>query len=614
MEKKVLYFSAEWGLAKIDLPIYAGGLGVLAGDTLNEADRMGLPWVGMGLLYREGFFRQRLNERGEQQEEPYHFDPRSYGLEVVKERKGSRRPLLLSVPFPGRTLFLRVWELMLHQTPLYLLDARVPENSPEDQKLTARLYTGDWNLHLAAEVLLGVGGVEAVKALGLGIDLWHLNDDHATFSLLWRLKNCPSCLENQLGFENACQEIRDATVFTTHTPIKGAESAFAKETVFPYLRALFGGELAAKMYALGEFQPAPLASIQRSGPETTGQGGAIGNQEKLFSLSVAAMRLSRARNAVSLRHNMVAKNIWHFIWPERTEGKVPVRAVTNGVNPSLWTYPSLDHLYHRYLDPLWLDKVDDTRMWRKAETLPDGELWQARLAAKKALLQHLRPLRHWRKDPPLDALFIGFARRFAAYKQPGVLINDPTHLQALLLDPERPVYLFLSGKANPIDPVGKALVKKAWEMDHDPEFGEHVVFLADYDLTSAQYLTAGVDLWLNTPQPPWEACGTSGMKAIYNGVLNASTFDGWWYEAYGADVGWVIGPQTEEQAAKLTEQQTSDALFYLLGQEIVPLYFQRGKDSVPHAWLEKVKTALLKLGPRFNTRRMLKEYQAKIYA
>jgi starch phosphorylase len=594
MTKKVLYFSAEWGLAKIDIPIYAGGLGVLAGDTLNEADRMHLPWVGMGLLYREGFFRQKLNERGEQQEEPYYFDPLSYGLAVVRQ-KGSKAPLLLSVPFPGRQVYLQVWELRLHHTPLYLLDAKVPENSPEDKKLTARLYTGDWNLHLAAEVLLGVGGAEAARALNLGIDLWHLNDDHATFSLLWRLKDCPACLENQLGFESACQTIRDATVFTTHTPIKGAESAFAKETVAPYLQALFGEALAAKMYTLGEFQTSD-------------------NREKLFSLSVVAMRLSRARNAVSLRHNMVAKKIWHFIWPQTAEGKVPIRAVTNGVNPYLWTYPSLDHLYHRYLDPLWLDRVDEVSLWQRALTIPSEELWSARLAAKQALLQYLRPRQHWRQDPPRNALFVGFARRFAAYKQPGVLINDPVHLKALLLDTERPTYLFLSGKANFIDPVGKALVKKAWEMCHDPVFGEHIVFLEDYGLTTAQYLTAGVDLWINTPQPPWEACGTSGMKAIYNGVLNASTFDGWWYEAYGADLGWVVGPQTEEQAAQLTEQQTSDALFYLLEQEIVPLYFQRDANGVPRAWLEKVKTALSKLGPRFNTRRMLREYQAKIYA
>lgn len=594
MAKKILYFSAEWGLAKIDLPIYAGGLGVLAGDALNEADRMNLPWVGMGLLYREGFFRQKLNERGEQQEEPYYFDPRAYGLVVVKN-KGGKEPLLLTVPFPGRNLYLQVWELRLHQTPLYLLDAAVPENSPQDQRLTARLYTGDWNLHLAAEVLLGIGGVEAAKALNLGIDLWHLNDDHATFSLLWRLKDCQQCLDEQLGFDGACQEIRDTTVFTTHTPIKGAESAFAKETVFPYLQALFGEGLAEKIYALGEFQ-------------------SDNNHEKLFSLSVAAMRLSRARNAVSLRHNTVAKNIWHFVWPKIPEGKVPLRAVTNGINPYLWTYPSLDHLYRRYLDPRWLDKVDDVALWQKASTIPAEELWPARLAAKKALRQYLRPRQLWRKDPPVEALFIGFARRFAAYKQPGVLLNDAAHLKALLLNPERPVYLFLSGKANHIDPVGKALVKKAWEMGKDPEFGQHIIFLEDYGLTSAQYLTAGVDLWINTPQPPWEACGTSGMKAIYNGVLNASTFDGWWYEAYGADIGWVIGPQTEAEAAKLTEQQTSDDLFYLLAQEIVPLYFQRDKDSVPHAWLEKVKTALAKLGPRFNTRRMLKEYQAKIYS
>lgn len=589
--KKVLYFSAEWGLAKIEIPIYAGGLGVLAGDTIVEADRIGLPWVGLGLLYREGFFRQVINERGEQEEKPYNFDPSHYGLTEVKNDDGS--PLLVEVPFPGRRVSLRVWELKLHKTPLYLLDANVSVNNDSDKRLTARLYTGDWNLHLSAEVLLGVGGAQVAKALDLKIDVWHLNDDHATFSIIERLRSEIESSGGKLGFEDACEKIRSSTVFTTHTPVKGAESAFAKVTVFPYLEAILGGELAEKVYNLGKFRS-----------EQT--------NEELFSLSVLSMKLSNARNAVSLRHGQIAKKIWHQLWPDLKEGRVPIRTITNGVNHVLWTFPAFDSLYSKYLHPKWVDKVDDRLLWEKVENVPNEELWQAKIKAKETLINYLSKHRLWKTPPPTDALFIGFARRFAPYKQPNVLLSDPDHLRAILLREDRPVYLFVSGKANPVDSVGKALLKKAIEMDRDPSFGDKIIFIEDYNLTTAQYLTAGTDVWINTPLPPWEACGTSGMKAVYNCTLNVSTFDGWWYEAYEHGLGWVIGSQTLDKDTVLSERELGDALFYLLEQEIIPFFYNKNK-GIPYNWISWQKQALRKLAFRFNSTRMIKEYTDKMY-
>lgn len=593
MEKRVLYFSAEWGLSNRNIPIYAGGLGILAGDALLEAHRMGWPWTGMGLMYREGFFEQKIDATGTQTERHHRLCPEDYGLKLVHSRP--QHPLLISVPFPGRQIFLQIWQLKIDGTSLYLLDADLPDNKPEDRRLTSRLYTGNWNLQLAQEVLLGVGGVEAARVLNLEINLWHLNDDHAGFSLLWRLKGVHSSLDTEEDVAAAVAEVRRNSVFTTHTPIKGAESVSDRTALMPYLQALFGVNSCENIFKIGQFTDA-----------TTGA--------PLFSLTVAAMKLTRARNAVSQRHNEVAKKIWGFIWPEATVDNVPIRAVTNGVNPSSWISAPMDKLFKKYLAVDWRDNVDSHDLWQKALSIPDKDLWRAHLTSKKALLGYLGKHYHhlFKTTPTVEPLFLGFARRFAAYKQPGVLLNDLTHLRKILLNPDRPAYLFLSGKANPIDPVGKELVKKAVAIDKDPELGEHIIFLPDYDMEIAKYLISGVDLWINTPLPPWEACGTSGMKAIYNGVLNASTYDGWWYEAYDPMVGFVIGPDSVEAAARLDETTTSDALFYLLENDIVPLYYDR-TAGLPTEWLNRVRNSLVKLAPRYNSCRMLKEYRDKIY-
>ncbi len=591
MEKKVLYFSAEWGLAGKNIPIYAGGLGILAGDALAEAARLGWPWVGLGLMYHEGFFEQKISTSGEQTESHPHIKPEDYGLQVVKSRPN--HPLVVVVPFPGRQIFLKIWQLKMGAANLYLLDANLPENTPEDRRLTSRLYTGNWNLQLAQEVLLGVGGVEAARALNLEVNVWHLNDDHAAFSLLWRLKGVHSSIEDPSDLAGALEEVQKNSVFTTHTPMKGSESVFDQPTVMPYLTALFGTKSSEKVYKLGEFTNNP-------------------ENKSLFSLTVATMKLTHARNAVSERHNEVAKKLWNFIWPECKEGDVPIRAVTNGVNAANWTNNHFTKLYNKYLGADWLARVDDPSIWQKAETIPDKEIWHSRLESKKTLLGFLGRHHAFKTPPAADSFFIGYARRFTAYKQPGVLLDDLNHLRALLTNNEKPVYLILAGKANPMDPAGKEMVKKAILMDRDPALGERIVFLTDYDLEIAKNLVSGVDLWVNTPVPPWEACGTSGMKAVYNGVLNASTFDGWWYEAYDASLGWVIGPADKEDSQKLNELTTSDALFFLLESEIVPLFYNRIK-GVPVEWVGKIKQAMLKLAPRYNSARMLKEYREKIY-
>lgn len=591
--KKIIYFSAEYGLADLNLPIYAGGLGILAGDTLKEASSLKLPMVGIGVLYRQGFFTQKLDNSGWQQELYPEWTPKVFGLEPVKDSKGSN--LLIEVPFPDRVVFLKIWKLEINSQenkagiPLYLLDADNSYNSSRDRKLTSRLYSGDWNLQLEQEVLMGIGGVRAVRALGINAHVWHLNDDHAAFSLLWRLREN---LKKGQDWGEARVNVKKETVFTTHTPIAGAESTFGKEQITPFLDVWLGGDFdKQKVFDICE--------VERNG-------------KKFVSLTILALRLSKFRNAVSLRHQQTSKKLWHFLWPKRRVEDVPIDFVTNGVNAGNWICPQMANFFSQYLDPQWEQKVDNPKLWQKIYQIPDEALWQARLEAKKALLDYLSQFRLWEKEISPESLFIGFARRFAPYKQPSVLISSFDHLKAFLTNFSFPAHLFTAGKAHPTDKVGKIMLQKIYKADHDPTVGDRLVFCENYDLTLAKYLVSGVDVWLNTPKPPWEASGTSGMKALLNGILNASTLDGWWYEAYNGKNGWVIGSMDPTETANFSPKQINDALFYLLEQEITPLFYNR-ENGVPKMWIAKIKDSLATSAFKFNTKRMVGEYFSKFY-
>ncbi len=573
----VAYFSAEYGLAERNLPIYAGGLGILAGDFLHQSSEFATEVCGLGYLYSEGFFEQHLDDDGWQHETYHLWNPREHGLETVKSKDGSE--LIVEVPFGDRIIFLRIWKLKVGGAMLYLMDANIDKNAEEDRGLTFRLYTGDWNLRFESEVLLGIGGVYTFRALEIEPDLWHLNDDHATFSLLLMFSEF---LNDGLDWDEAVNRVRERFVFTTHTPVKGAESTFAKKSVRPLLESLFTPEDTEKVLKLG--------SVRRE-------------EEVLFSLTKIAMELADRKNAVSAKHEEVSRKIW---------SGYDINHITNGVNYELWCSNSIKKLFEKYLGNDWIKNVANQDLWEKVSEIPNDDLWEARLQAKQQLLDYLSKFRLWEKRIDTDSLFIGFARRFAPYKQPEILITREKHLKALLVNENYPAHLFISGKAHPTDDVGKLLLQRVYRADHDDEFGEYLVFCENYDIELAKYLVAGVDVWVNTPLPPMEACGTSGMKALLNGVLNTSTLDGWWFEAFNGENGWVIGSMDPEETAEYGTKAMNDALFYLLNQEIVPLYYDR-EGGVPNKWLEKVKSAWRTTAAKFNTRRMFREYEEILY-
>lgn len=576
----IAYLSAEFGLTD-ELPIYSGGLGVLAGDLLKQANDSSLPLVGIGLFYQEGFFKQRIDTHGNQLEEGLMLDPIKAGLKEVLDPI-THTPLLIKIDLPQEEIAVKVWKKQIGSAPLYLLDTDIPQNKEFEQEYMTRLYETDWPQHLAQDILLGVGGVRLMRALNLPIRTWHINDDHPALALLELLREE---LSQGLSFEKACQKVSQRAVFTTHTPVRGAESLFSKEFIWPYLECLFKG------LAIDKKQ---LLSL----------GGLDLPQQKNFSLTILALRLAGKINAVSTRHQQVSQKLWHFAIPRKTSN---IQPITNGVHVPTWVAPPLHSFYLKYLGEDYWSKIDDASLWSKInkynpETTLDCDLWQARLACKQTLLDRIE-IRHSTLGVRNFPLFIGFARRFTPYKRAHLLLQDVNRLTKILTNPQKPVYLFLAGKAHPKDAKGKDYLRKIFEAAQNPQLKGHLIFLTDYDLNLAKILIPGVDLWLNTPLPPMEACGTSGMKALYNGVLNLSTADGWWYEVENQNqVGWVLKDN----------QETAHQLYDLLENEIIPLYYQR-ENELPLKWLQKIKAALTQLGPRFNSQRMLKEYQQKLY-
>lgn len=573
MEKPVAYFSAEYGLPN-NMPIYAGGLGILAGDILREASEINLPFVAVGVLYKKGFFKQTIDQNGWQEEQDVYWNPEDYGLTLVKNTDGSSLSIIL--PFPKGNLTLFVWKINVGKTPLYLLDADNDLNPADLRDLTSNLYTGDWNLHLEQEYILGVGGVRLLRELKIEPKIWHLNDDHSALSILERLREY---LSSGTSFDNALSEIKKTTLFTTHTPVRGAESTYVKETILPFLKILTDEKLdSAKLFALG------------------------GKDKETFSLSLLGISLSGYKNAVSKRHHEISEGLWD----------TKMDFVTNGVSSHHWVSSPMKTIYDNHLGIDWQSTINSAGMWQKVYDIPDKEFWEARLYAKRQLISYLSRNKILEADINENDLFIGFARRFAPYKQSQILISSMLHLKSMLLNPDRPAHLFLSGKAHPIDNAGKKLLQEVYKADHDPEVGEAIIFCENYDINLAKMLVSGVDLWLNTPKPPMEASGTSGMKAMLNGVINASTLDGWWYEAFDGNNGWVVGSYDPEETAKMSVEELNDNLFYLLEEEIIPLYYDL-EDGVPVKWIKKIKDSLATCAPRFNTKRMLLEYKEKFY-
>jgi starch phosphorylase len=599
----IAYFSMEFGLHET-LPIYSGGLGVLAGDHLKESSDLGLPLTGIGIMYAQGYFSQRIGEDGWQEalNNPLLFED----LPVLPVIGRDKQRVTVEVELDNRKIVLQIWEARVGRIPLYLLDSNMDVNPEDDRLLTARLYWSQLDRRVMQEVLLGIGGVRALRKLGYNPSVWHMNEGHAAFLTLERAREL---VENGDDFETAIAKTRGQNVFTTHTPVPAGNDEFPLWLIEKYLGAM------ALQLNLTREQFFDLARHERGHSET-------------FSMGILALRYSDGRNAVSELHGEVSRKMWHFLWSDRTEDEVPIDHVTNGVHTANWMARRLRNLLARYLGEDWMDRLDDPKLWAKIEAIPDKALWDVRLHLKRKLAFYMRERvrERWTHGGfhPVQvissgvlinpyALTIGFARRFATYKRASLVMRDVDRLLEIVNRPNMPVQILFAGKAHPADEPGKQLIQQVYRTVKRAETGGRIVFIEDYDMNLARYLVQGVDVWLNTPRRPYEASGTSGMKAALNGALNFSVLDGWWREAYNGKNGWAIGEDKEYESSDAQDAQDAESLYNTLEREIIPLFYNRDPKEISHEWIARIKDNLKTNIPRFSTRRMVKEYVEKFY-
>lgn len=597
----VAYFCAEFGLHN-SIPIYSGGLGVLAGDHCKAISDLGVPFVGVGLLYSKGYFDQHLNLEGWQQGSEEAFDPRIMPLVRLSGPQGETALAVLETG--GREVAIGAWTLAVGRSKLVLLDTNLPENEPEDRELTYQLYGGGQEHRLKQEWILGVGGVRVLRALGIAPGAWHANEGHATFMMVERLREH---VAEGAGFEEAVERVRARTIFTTHTPVPAGHDMFAPELVDS---------------VCGRYHESLGVDV-----ETFRE---IGNHPEInhgrFHMTAAAIRLAGHVNGVSELHRDVTRQLWRSMWPGRDASHIPIHGVTNGVHLETWMSHRFMELLDEHLGHDWGARLDDADMWDRVLELDDGKVWSAHVEAKQRLLDFCREETRtrwrdiWKEASHLvgggtllgpKPLTLGFARRFATYKRAHLLFMDEDRLARLLTNPHRPVQIIFAGKAHPADDTAKRVLQRVWQATRDPRFEGRIAFIEDYELHVAHRLVQGVDVWLNTPRAPMEASGTSGMKAALNCVPHLSTLDGWWAEGFAGDNGWAL-PRvegTEEQV----DQQDHDALFGMLEREVVPLFYDQDENGVPHGFVHYMKHALRVAGQRFTARRMVQEYATKFY-
>lgn len=600
----IAYFSAEFALHQ-SLPIYAGGLGVLAGDHCKEASDLGVPLVGIGFMYPQGYFHQRLSNDGWQEERYERLNWTDAPIETAITRDG--KPAITAVPLGDRTVLAAVWRVRVGRVRLYLLDTDLEENAPWDRELSARLYGGDRETRLQQEIVLGVGGVRVLRALGYTPAVWHLNEGHAAFVALQRIREL---VERGASFDAALEEVRRSTVFTTHTPVPAGHDAFPFHLVEKHLAGCWGemGQYRDRFLALGQYD------------------NGYGSQ---FNMTALALRTAAHVNGVSRLHGEVTRAMWQPIWPDRAASDVPVRHITNGVHVPTWiSRPVLD-LFNKRLGPDWLDHQDDEAFWDRLQEISDEELWAARLLLRAELFVFIRERlrQRWTTEPTsptqivrggamLDpqALTIGYARRFTAYKRPELIFHDPERLARILTAPRRPVQIVFAGKAHPADDPAKHHLQQVFRRTLDPMFGGRIAFLEDYDMHVAHCLVAGCDVWLNNPRKPLEASGTSGMKAAINGVPHLSVGDGWWAEGFNGQNGWLIESRTDPHDYAATDAADAQELYRILEQSVVPAFYDRDDQMIPRQWVRFVREAMRSTLPRFSARRMVKQYVNEMYA
>ena len=602
--KVIAYFSAEYGLSEC-LPIYSGGLGILSGDHLKSASDLNLPLIGVGLLYQQGYFRQFLNADGWQQER--YSDNDFYTLPIQSVKDGFGEDLKVTIKLPTGPLIIQVWRMDVGRIKLYLLDTNLPDNaSPQDRDITDQLYGGDMDTRIRQEIVLGIGGLRALRAMNLEPTVFHMNEGHSAFLAVERVRALME--EQRLAFDEALEATRTNNVFTTHTPVPAGIDLFDPGMMHYYFQDYCrdSGIDFNQFMALGRRNPSDMG--------------------ERFSMAVLAVKTSSYRNTVSRLHRRIAQEMWHDLWPDLPIWEVPLTSITNGVHLPSWLNSDLTDLYDQYLEPDWRDHTTDSKTWELIDEIPDEELLEVHRRRKRRLIAFVRDhqtasafrrkaasseLRHSSEVLDPSVLTIGFARRFATYKRANLIFRDPERLKRILTNKDRPVQIIIAGKAHPKDHPGKSQIRDVVQYSRDPELWKHIVFIEDYDMKVARELVQSCDIWLNTPRRGEEACGTSGMKAALNGVLNLSILDGWFDEAYEQSGGWAIGdrePYSEDQ-----ENMHASAIYYLLENEIVPMFYER-RDHGTQEWMRRVKQSLRYLSPEFDARRMLREYDHELYA
>ncbi|TXJ36263.1 alpha-glucan family phosphorylase [Brachyspira aalborgi] len=603
--EKIAYFSFEYGLHE-SLPNYSGGLGILSGDHLKSASDLGLPFVAVGLLYRKGYFRQYLNADGWQQEYDIENDFFNLALEKVLDSNGET--MKVDVDLPGRKVYAQIWKANVGRIQLYYLDANIEENSVEDRDITAQLYGGNLETRIQQEILLGIGGIKALKKLGIKPTIYHMNEGHSAFLSLERIRQL--MIDDKLDRKTAREVVFSSNVFTTHTPVPAGNDVFPIEMMQKY----FMDYIKQIDMSMEEFLK--LGKIDPN------------NQKEDFCMTVLALNLSAENNGVSELHGHVSREMWKDIWKGVPAKELPIDSITNGIHTLSWISFDMQNLLDRYLGPRWRTKPLEYGIWERVQKIPDAELWRTHERRKERLIDFCRErlkaqiinrgftkneINHAEQILTPEALTIGFARRFATYKRGTLLFRDIERLKKIISNPHRPVQIIFAGKAHPHDNGGKELIKNIAEICRREEFRDHIVFLEDYDINVARYMVQGVDVWLNNPRRPLEASGTSGMKVPPNGGLNFSILDGWWDEAYDGQNGWAIGNREEYTDLEYQDEVESNALYNVLENEIIPLYYERGRDDIPRQWVTAMKWSMQTVCPQFSTNRMVADYFNKFY-
>lgn len=603
--EKIAYFSFEYGLHE-SLPNYSGGLGILSGDHLKSASDLGLPFIAVGLLYRKGYFRQYLNADGWQQEYDIENDFFNLALEKVLDSNGET--MKVDVDLPGRKVYAQIWKANVGRIQLYYLDANIEENSVEDRDITAQLYGGNLETRIQQEILLGIGGIKALKKLGIKPTIYHMNEGHSAFLSLERIRQL--MIDDKLDRKTAREVVFSSNVFTTHTPVPAGNDVFPIEMMQKY----FVDYIKQIDMSMEEFLK--LGKIDPN------------NQKEDFCMTVLALNLSAENNGVSELHGHVSREMWKNIWKGVPAKELPIDSITNGIHTLSWISFDMQNLLDRYLGPRWRTKPLEYGIWERVQKIPDAELWRTHERRKERLIDFCRErlkaqiinrgftkneINHAEQILTPEALTIGFARRFATYKRGTLLFRDIERLKKIISNPHRPVQIIFAGKAHPHDNGGKELIKNIAEICRREEFRDHIVFLEDYDINVARYMVQGVDVWLNNPRRPLEASGTSGMKVPPNGGLNFSILDGWWDEAYDGQNGWAIGNREEYTDLEYQDEVESNALYNVLENEIIPLYYERGRDDIPRQWVTAMKWSMQTVCPQFSTNRMVADYFNKFY-